>query len=152
MGILHLHFLFSSLLSNSPCFRDFPYIRPLSLWLCLSFYILPLSMCGISCIVALERQTEEERSRHSHKSLSKELDESLAQIRHRGPDSKGQWISPDGRVGPPPANYLRGEERAKTRQQDWVTFAWKSMTFRPQEHSHFQTLMALSMLLSMVRA
>lgn len=71
-------------------------------------------MCGISCIVAL--QNSHHQSKHSgsaeaiegielngdpqHNKLAKELDESLEMIKHRGPDSRGQWISEDKRVGP----------------------------------------------------
>lgn len=78
-------------------------------------------MCGISCILAL---------RHAHHSvkdagalpnglkgatingdvdennLAKELDDSLEMIKHRGPDSRGQWISPDKRVGPLTFSHL----------------------------------------------
>ncbi|KAJ9609340.1 hypothetical protein H2200_005667 [Cladophialophora chaetospira] len=54
-------------------------------------------MCGISCIVALEEQTRctsEQGKRH----IEERLAQSLEQIRHRGPDSTGTWISEDGRV------------------------------------------------------
>ena len=55
-------------------------------------------MCGISCVVALK-----ERTRHVNEQDKKHLEERLAksleQIRHRGPDSTGTWISDDGRVG-----------------------------------------------------
>ncbi|KAI1628305.1 hypothetical protein EDD37DRAFT_304187 [Exophiala viscosa] len=54
-------------------------------------------MCGISCVVALEERTR--RSNEQNKDKIKErLCESLEQIRHRGPDSTGTWISDDGRV------------------------------------------------------
>lgn len=33
------------------------------------------------------------------KSLETEMDESLEIIKHRGPDARGVWISPNGRVG-----------------------------------------------------
>lgn len=63
-------------------------------------------MCGISCILALHGQapqTEQLTNGHTpsseRKQLSKELDESLDQIKHRGPDARGQWISEDNRVG-----------------------------------------------------
>ncbi|KAI9656131.1 MAG: hypothetical protein M1831_004702 [Alyxoria varia] len=73
-------------------------------------------MCGISVIVALEGQTHEfQRNRKSKPApdgvegvslakddeadnIAKELDESLDYLIHRGPDSRGQWISPDKRV------------------------------------------------------
>jgi len=72
-------------------------------------------MCGITCIVALEGQTHEPKAASSLPNgidssavngdegiakLAKELDDSLELIKHRGPDSRGQWISPDKRVGP----------------------------------------------------
>lgn len=54
-------------------------------------------MCGITCIVALN-----ERSRRVNQKdkdvISKRLNDSFDKIRHRGPDSTGQWISEDGRV------------------------------------------------------
>lgn len=55
-------------------------------------------MCGISCVVALgecTRRPNEEDKKDTEGRLSK----SLEQIRHRGPDSTGTWISQDGRVG-----------------------------------------------------
>jgi len=74
-------------------------------------------MCGISVIVALEGQTHDLSKLpngvypegvagvdiHTDKDaakLAKELDESLEMLLHRGPDSRGQWISDDKRVGP----------------------------------------------------
>lgn len=79
-------------------------------------------MCGISVIVALQGQTHQ--MKHAANGplpegvdikygtdpsydtyaakLAKEMDESLKIIDHRGPDSRGQWISEDKRVGPPP--------------------------------------------------
>jgi len=36
-----------------------------------------------------------------HDAIARELDASLSQINHRGPDSRGQWISKDNRIGPP---------------------------------------------------
>ena len=56
-------------------------------------------MCGISCIVALDYQNAERERNNNRGSVSKELNASLEQVRHRGPDFKGQWISPDGRIG-----------------------------------------------------
>ncbi|KKY19459.1 putative asparagine synthase [Diplodia seriata] len=50
-------------------------------------------MCGISCIVHQGNPSGIDRDK-----LSQELDASLEAIRHRGPDSRGQWISPDNRV------------------------------------------------------
>lgn len=63
-------------------------------------------MCGISCILALHDRTvhpEATTNGDTHTSereeVSKVLDESLDQIKHRGPDARGQWISKDNRVG-----------------------------------------------------
>lgn len=71
-------------------------------------------MCGISCIVALENCTyRPKESRHlpngiqgieldndaERTAIAAELDASLELIKHRGPDGRGQWISPDKRVG-----------------------------------------------------
>ncbi|KAL1636238.1 hypothetical protein SLS56_001217 [Neofusicoccum ribis] len=50
-------------------------------------------MCGISCIVHQDDPSDIDRSK-----LSQELDASLEAIKHRGPDSRGQWISPDNRI------------------------------------------------------
>ncbi|KAF2650047.1 asparagine synthetase [Lophiostoma macrostomum CBS 122681] len=65
-------------------------------------------MCGISCIVGLQPRsqhpsTDQRNGNATHngnarQALSKQLDESLNMIKHRGPDSRGQWISPDNRV------------------------------------------------------
>lgn len=83
-------------------------------------------MCGISVIVALEGQTHQSKKsangplpngidttnglnpKHDDYAakLSKEIDDSLNVIDHRGPDSRGQWISDDKRVGPPPLSCL----------------------------------------------
>lgn len=75
-------------------------------------------MCGISCILQLTNPTHQHTSQ-THQNgthgdaavanvpntnpkrdhLRKELHESLEQIRHRGPDATGDWISDDCRVG-----------------------------------------------------
>lgn len=72
-------------------------------------------MCGFSCILALQNsnhklkdpgplpngvQGAEINGDAHHNRLAKELDDSLEMIKHRGPDSRGQWISSDKRVGP----------------------------------------------------
>ncbi|KAL1297569.1 hypothetical protein AAFC00_006136 [Neodothiora populina] len=72
-------------------------------------------MCGISCILALQNHacdhhltSTQDRSNGpiqgielngdvEHDAIAHELDASLEQIKHRGPDSRGQWISPDKR-------------------------------------------------------
>jgi len=76
-------------------------------------------MCGIVCVVALQGASHEPQPRtnghipngvndlhlkHDDYSLrlAREIDSSLDLIDHRGPDSRGQWISDDKRVGPRP--------------------------------------------------
>lgn len=54
-------------------------------------------MCGISCIVALEERTRRLNQKDKDE-IARRLDASFEKIRHRGPDSTGQWISEDGRV------------------------------------------------------
>ncbi|KAI9724287.1 MAG: hypothetical protein M1828_003711 [Chrysothrix sp. TS-e1954] len=72
-------------------------------------------MCGISVIVALQNQSHtidktpngslpsgvdgvNLREDHDAAKLAKELDDSLNLIEHRGPDSRGQWISKDKHI------------------------------------------------------
>lgn len=55
-------------------------------------------MCGCAVIVALEHTGRPFAAKSIH-DLSSRLDGALLAIKHRGPDSQGQWISPDGRVG-----------------------------------------------------
>ncbi|KAL0489540.1 asparagine synthase [Acrasis kona] len=50
-------------------------------------------MCGISVVVSLDESSKKTKSE-----INKELDASLDLIKHRGPDSRGIWISEDGRV------------------------------------------------------
>lgn len=75
-------------------------------------------MCGISCILTQEHPSHTGQqpiangtpnglpngfhTKHdtTRSAISHELNASLDQIRHRGPDSRGQWISDDNRVGP----------------------------------------------------
>ncbi|KAF2224845.1 hypothetical protein BDZ85DRAFT_317481 [Elsinoe ampelina] len=84
-------------------------------------------MCGISCILSLQHATHnvhhvppatnghtngytngytngskdtELDGDHSRDGLTKEINDSLDLIKHRGPDSRGHWISSDTRVGP----------------------------------------------------
>lgn len=57
-------------------------------------------MCGISCIVSLNRaQGHGADCLTDTKTLERQLDKSLELIKHRGPDSRGQWISSDNKVG-----------------------------------------------------
>jgi asparagine synthase (glutamine-hydrolysing) len=55
-------------------------------------------MCGISCIVALGERARR-LNEQDKRNIEGRLNNSLEQIRHRGPDSTGTWISQDGRVG-----------------------------------------------------
>ncbi|KJZ74788.1 hypothetical protein HIM_05905 [Hirsutella minnesotensis 3608] len=60
-------------------------------------------MCGISVIVALEEARHvSQRTKHVNGDARREseraLGESLEMIAHRGPDSRGTWISDDGRI------------------------------------------------------
>jgi NhaP-type Na+/H+ or K+/H+ antiporter len=67
--------------------------------LAFSFVIPFLSdMCGISCIVALDGCARQARQQDRQR-LDDRLRQSLEQIRYRGPDSTGTWISGDQRVG-----------------------------------------------------
>jgi len=55
-------------------------------------------MCGFIAIVALDQRGTFATSAE----VTQRLDDGLAQIKHRGPDARGKWISPDNRVGPRP--------------------------------------------------
>jgi asparagine synthase (glutamine-hydrolysing) len=68
-------------------------------------------MCGISCVFGLKAHSPEPQQHQSNgysngdthlqerKKLLRELDQSLDKIKHRGPDSRGHWLSADNRVG-----------------------------------------------------
>lgn len=76
-------------------------------------------MCGISVIIALQEASQNTRQplrptisdstnlQHDPHAaeLTNELNESLDLVAHRGPDSRGQWISSDKRVGPRPTPF-----------------------------------------------
>ena len=67
--------------------------------MCVCMYtwkVYPFKMCGISCLVALDDGSVL-RTRNQ---LERDLHASLDLIKHRGPDSRGHWISHDDRVGP----------------------------------------------------
>jgi len=49
-------------------------------------------MCGLIAILALRQ------SKLKANTVNR-IDMSLAQIKHRGPDSQGTWISPNGQIG-----------------------------------------------------
>ena len=55
-------------------------------------------MCGISCIVAIEERTGLV-NKQDKATIKDRLTKSLEQIRHRGPNSTGIWISQERRVG-----------------------------------------------------
>ena len=71
-------------------------------------------MCGISVIVALDQKKNLKNSIDAtspprgivngfhRRSVSEKLEESLDLLAHRGPDSRGQWVSDDSRVGTSP--------------------------------------------------
>ena len=59
---------------------------------CLAFYAHHLV-----CVVALDELKRRQNQVHKD-DLAQRLSASFEQIRHRGPDSTGQWISEDGRV------------------------------------------------------
>lgn len=81
-------------------------------------------MCGITVSIALGRSGPSQTPGHANghaspgqrnhnppkpTSLEDELNKSLDLIAHRGPDAKGVWVSPDGRIGnapPPPPFFL----------------------------------------------
>ncbi|KAJ5180007.1 hypothetical protein N7492_003217 [Penicillium capsulatum] len=51
-------------------------------------------MCGITCTLHFHHQPKDVGPK-----LESEIDESLDLVRHRGPDARGKWVSPDCRVG-----------------------------------------------------
>ena len=57
-------------------------------------------MCGISAVVALDSlRTQVLDEKASSSALESQLNASLDQIRYRGPDARGWWISQDNRFG-----------------------------------------------------
>jgi len=60
-------------------------------------------MCGISCIVDLRKQVSRDSVVEGSvkQDLSKEIESSLDEIDHRGPDARGHWMSKCDRVGSP---------------------------------------------------
>ena len=68
-------------------------------------------MCGISCVFGLAANSLESHQYQSNgysngdthlqerKKLLRDLGQSLDKIKHRGPDSRGHWLSADNRVG-----------------------------------------------------
>ena len=69
-------------------------------------------MCGISAIVALtdpvqggHRATGNNKG-DDNDALTREMENSLQLIKHRGPDSSGIWINPDQRIGTTPSCWF----------------------------------------------
>ena len=59
-------------------------------------------MCGISAIVALADPAQDDhrlKVNNDDDALTREMEDSLQLIKHRGPDSSGIWINPDQRIG-----------------------------------------------------
>jgi len=62
-------------------------------------------MCGISAVVSLSPEpldanlTNGAPQNHSNGCIISKLEQSLELIKHRGPDARSTWTSPDGRVG-----------------------------------------------------
>lgn len=57
-------------------------------------------MCRLTAILSFKRPDPPEGT--NDRSLEEEIDNSLEFVKHRGPDARGQWISPDRRVGKVP--------------------------------------------------
>ncbi|KAL4904609.1 hypothetical protein BDW74DRAFT_178703 [Aspergillus multicolor] len=58
-------------------------------------------MCGITAILSLDGGTNclQVNNNVDPQLLHYQMDESLELVKHRGPDARGQWFSPDYRVG-----------------------------------------------------
>ncbi|KAL5051113.1 hypothetical protein BDW71DRAFT_194188 [Aspergillus fruticulosus] len=57
-------------------------------------------MCGLSAILSLSEGADCPQVDIVHsQALGGQMDESLELVKHRGPDARGQWFSPDCRVG-----------------------------------------------------
>ncbi|KAL4958158.1 nucleophile aminohydrolase [Aspergillus filifer] len=58
-------------------------------------------MCGISAILRLKdgSNCSQCSENDSQQALSRQMDESLELVKHRGPDARGQWFDSDQRVG-----------------------------------------------------
>lgn len=55
-------------------------------------------MCGLTAFLTVQ-QDSGEPVLPSDENLEEALDNSLDTVQHRGPDARGQWISPDRLVG-----------------------------------------------------
>lgn len=78
-------------------------------------------MCGISAIVQLPN-AEVDHASHTRSELEQQMSNSLDIINHRGPDSRGIWISSDNNVG---QEHLptRKIHRVTDKFQYWATTA-----------------------------
>ncbi|KAL4883930.1 nucleophile aminohydrolase [Aspergillus karnatakaensis] len=58
-------------------------------------------MCGLTAILSLDGRANcpQYDNNTDPEVLSEQMDESLELVKHRGPDARGQWFSPDHRVG-----------------------------------------------------
>ncbi|CEL01874.1 Putative Asparagine synthetase [Aspergillus calidoustus] len=58
-------------------------------------------MCGLTALLALNGGSEclQCDSNQDPQALERQMDESLELVKHRGPDARGQWFSPDYSVG-----------------------------------------------------
>ncbi|KAL3473504.1 hypothetical protein BJX99DRAFT_197526 [Aspergillus californicus] len=58
-------------------------------------------MCGLTAFLSLDEGLNYSRYLYDAdpQALNHQMDESLELVRHRGPDARGQWFSPDYRVG-----------------------------------------------------
>lgn len=54
-------------------------------------------MCGLTAVLCLRGGACENNV--DPQVLDRQMDESLELVKHRGPDARGQWFSPDHRVG-----------------------------------------------------
>ncbi|PYI21695.1 asparagine synthetase [Aspergillus violaceofuscus CBS 115571] len=56
-------------------------------------------MCGLTAFLALNGVAHDENTTVSSQRLASQINDSIDLVKHRGPDARGQWISPDTRVG-----------------------------------------------------
>ncbi|PLB39027.1 asparagine synthetase B family protein [Aspergillus candidus] len=56
-------------------------------------------MCGLTAFLRLGGDNTPRNSEDNAQALSKQIDDSLELVKHRGPDARGQWLSEDLRVG-----------------------------------------------------
>ncbi|RAK94836.1 asparagine synthetase B family protein [Aspergillus ibericus CBS 121593] len=56
-------------------------------------------MCGLTALLSLQPPVPQSNGHSTPPITPEEINNSLEIIKHRGPDARGQWISPDGQVG-----------------------------------------------------